>query len=255
MGGPEDTIATSDGTGLRDLRLCDTAPLRGLSVRDRMVADKAAASPPTPASWSCSGSPDEAAQVARAFSDLSSFCDSTTLRGDMETVTEVRESPFGPTPAATLLQTYTFDGEPGTGATVVHVVPVGAALLVTSTYGEWTGAALEDGVAETVDAVRQTVAAMASFDDGSADSTPSSTPSSEASPEVEESAEPTESATVAAGVPVIPDDFPLAVGLPESDGETEVSAPSADGDGMGEVEMCGRVVWPWASPPVAPAAW
>ena len=40
MGGPQDTIATSrSGTGLRDLSLCDTAPLRGLGVRDRLVAD------------------------------------------------------------------------------------------------------------------------------------------------------------------------------------------------------------------------
>jgi hypothetical protein len=45
-------------------------------------------------------------------------------------------------------------------------------------------------------------------------------------------------------VPPIPDDFPLAVGLPEDDGETTVTPPSADAEGMGEVEMCGRVVWP-----------
>src|SRR5690348_6836725 len=36
MGGPQDTIPTSrSGTGLRDLALCGTAPLRGLGVRDR----------------------------------------------------------------------------------------------------------------------------------------------------------------------------------------------------------------------------
>src|SRR5688500_17242435 len=40
MGGPTDTIATSrTGTGLRDLRVCDSAPLRGLGIRDRMIAD------------------------------------------------------------------------------------------------------------------------------------------------------------------------------------------------------------------------
>jgi hypothetical protein len=143
----------------------------------------------------------------------------------------VRESPFGPAPATTLLQTYTFDGLPGDGATVIHVVPVGAALLVTSTYGQWTGATLEDGVAETVEAVRPTVDAMAQFDDGS-------TPSSEPSPE------PSESATTSAEVPAVPGDFPLAIGLPEDDGETTVSPPTPDGDGMGEVEMCGPVVWP-----------
>src|SRR5689334_13000616 len=40
MGGPGDTIPTSrSGTGLRDLELCGTSPLRGLGTRDRMVAD------------------------------------------------------------------------------------------------------------------------------------------------------------------------------------------------------------------------
>ena len=40
MGGPADTVRTSrTGTGLRDLELCGTSPLRGLGTRDRMVAD------------------------------------------------------------------------------------------------------------------------------------------------------------------------------------------------------------------------
>lgn len=230
MGGPDDTIPTArTGNGLRDLQLCDTAPLRGLGVRDRMVADNSGGESANTRELVMLGSPDEAAQVAQLFSDLSALCASTTARGTTEISTEVRASPFGPAPAATLLQTYTFDGEPGTGATVVHVVPVGPALLVTSTYGEWTDAALEQGVAETVDAVRPAVEALAPFDDGSTVTTPSSEPS------------PT------AGTPggtEVPDDFPLAVGLPEDDGETKVSPPSTDGDGMGEVEMCGRVVWP-----------
>ena len=222
MGGPEDTIATSrTGTGLRDLRVCDTAPLRGLGIRDRMVADNSGGESAHTRELVLLGNPDEAALVAEAFADLSS-CDTSRsgdMEGDMETVTEVRESPFGPAPAATLVQTYTFGGEPGTGATVVHVVPVGAALLVTSTYGEWTGDALEEGVAETVDALGETVAALDMFDD-------ESTPSSEAGP------------------PTIPEDFPLAIGLPDDGGDFEVAEPSADGDGMGEVEMCGGLVWP-----------
>ena len=180
MGGPADTIATSrTGTGLRDLRICDTAPLRGLGIRDRMVADNSGGESANTRELVLLGNPQEAAMVAEAFADLSVFCDTTTIRsstkGDLETVTEVRESPFRPAPAATLVQTYTFDGEPGPGATVVHVVPVGAALLVTSTYGEWTGQTLEEGVAETVDALGRTVAALDMFDDGS-------TPSSQASP-------------------------------------------------------------------------
>lgn len=59
---------------------------------------------------------------------LAADCDEaeeTGGRDRMETRTEVLGSPFGPTPATTLQQTYTVDGRPGTGATVVHVVPVG----------------------------------------------------------------------------------------------------------------------------------
>ena len=33
------------------------------------------------------------------------------------------------------------------------------------------------------------------------------------------------------------------------DGDTRVSAPSPDGDGLGEVEMCGQVVWPQRETP------
>ena len=40
MAASRDEIATSrTGTGLRDLELCGTAPLRGVRSRDRMVAD------------------------------------------------------------------------------------------------------------------------------------------------------------------------------------------------------------------------
>lgn len=168
MGGPQDAIGTArTGTGLRDLTLCDTAPLRGLGVRDRMVADDSGGESADTRELVLLGSAEEAALVAEAFSALSRGCTSPPTRRAVETTTEVRESPFGPPPAATLVQTYSYDGEPGTGATVVHVVPVGAALLVTSTYGGWRGEALEGGVAQTVDAVRETVDALAVFGDGS----------------------------------------------------------------------------------------
>lgn len=203
MGGPEDTIATSrSGTGLRDLRVCDTAPLRGLGIRDRMVADNSGGESADTRELVLLGNPDEATVVAEAFADLSACATSSSGgagKGDLETVTEVRESPFGPAPAATLVQTYRFDGEPGLGATVVHVVPVGAALLVTSTYGEWRGAGLEEGVAETVDTLDETVAALDMFDDGSP-------PSPEASEETSPDTGPTESETVSADVPAIPED-------------------------------------------------
>lgn len=136
MGGPEDVIATSrTGTGLRDLELCGTSPLRGLgATRDRMVADNSGGESADTRELVLLGNPDEAAGVARAFSDLVAGCAEPDVSGGVETVTQVRGSPFGASPATTLVQTYAVDGEPGTGATVIHVVPVGAALLVTSTY-------------------------------------------------------------------------------------------------------------------------
>ncbi len=219
MGGPEDTIPTSrTGNGLRDLEVCGTAPLRGLGTRDRMVADNSGGEAAHTRELVLVGSPEEAEALARSFADLASGCDAPAKDGFL-TSTEVRESPYGPEPAATLLQTYSVDGETAPGTTVVQVVPVGAALLVTSIYGEWSAADLEGGIAETVDLTRETVSAMAQFDRAA-------TPSAED------------------GVTPVPDDFPLAVGLPEDDGETEVSPPSPDGDGMGVVEMCGREVWP-----------
>ncbi len=214
MGGPQDTIATlRTGTGLRDLELCGTAPLRGLGSRDRMIADNSGGESADTRELLIFGSPEEAVVVARALTDLPRSCATPTRSGGMDTSTEVRASAFGPAPAATLLQTYAFDGEAGSGATIIHVVPVGPALLVTSTYGEWPGGAPTDGIAQTVEALQQPVAAMQAFDDSS-------------------------------GTAAIPSDFPLAAGLPEGDEETEVSAPSADGDGVGEVEMCGQVTWP-----------
>ncbi len=54
-------------------------------------------------------------------------------------------------------------------------------------------------------------------------------------------AEPAELATV------IPDDFPLAAGMVEDGGDYTRTGPTRDGDGVGEVEMCGRVVWPGAA--------
>src|SRR5918994_753553 len=108
MAGPQDGLATSrTGTGLRDLRLCGTTPLRGLGIRDRMVADN---------------SGGESADTRELV-----------LLGNREE------------------------------AALVHVVPVGAALLVTSTYGQWTTDTLDDGVDQTVEAARPAVAKMCVF--------------------------------------------------------------------------------------------
>ncbi|GAA1925669.1 hypothetical protein [Nocardioides hwasunensis] len=232
MGGPQDTIVTSrSGTGLRDLTLCGTTPLRGLPTRDRMVADNSGGEAADTRELVLLGDPGQAAALATTISELPTTCGATETSGRTETTTEVRRSPFGPSPAATLVQTYTLDGEPGPGATIIQVVPAGAALLATSTYGEWGADDLEAQISSTAEPLARTVASLAVFADQAASpSTPSSTPSP--------------ASTGAAAT--IPADFPLGVGLPDGDGETEVSPPSADGDGMGEVEMCGRVVWPHA---------
>lgn len=168
MGGPSDTVVTSrSGTGLRDLSLCGTSPLRGLGLRDRMVADNTGGESADTRELVLLGTSDEAQEVARSFTDLPAECDPPD-DGDagMETLTEVRESPFGAAPSATLVQTYSFDGTPGDGATVLHVVPVGAALLVTSTYGQWPSGDLDEGVTSTVEPLRATVDALAIFEDG-----------------------------------------------------------------------------------------
>jgi hypothetical protein len=55
---------------------------------------------------------------------------------------------------------------------------------------------------------------------------------------------PTESATSQPGPQLIPDGFPLAVGMEPDSGDFDRSDPSRDAEGVGEVEMCGRVVWP-----------
>src|SRR6478735_9233801 len=139
MGGPADTVPTSrSGTGLRDLELCGTSPLRGLGTRDRMVADNSGGESADTRELLVLGAPDDARRLADRLAGLVADCAEPDASRDMETRTEVLASPFGPGPATTLLQTYSFDGKPGTGATIVHVVPVGAALLVTSTYGQWT---------------------------------------------------------------------------------------------------------------------
>jgi hypothetical protein len=179
MGGPGDTIPTSrTGPGLRDLTLCGTAPLRGLGIRDRLVADNSGGESANTRELVLLGNPDEAALVAQSFADLPLTCPTVDAERDQETLTEVRDSPFGRAPATTLVRTYTFGGEAGTGATIIHVVPVGAAVLVTSTYGEWSDHDVQRGIGATVDPLRETVAALAMFGD---DDTPATSPEPSAS--------------------------------------------------------------------------
>ncbi len=227
MGGPSDSIPTSrTGTGLRDLELCGTSPLRGLGTRDRMVADNSGGEAADTRELVLLGSPDAATLVAQAFADLPSTCDGSAGTGDMSTTTERRESTFGDAPAAVLVQGYVFDGDPGPGHLVVHVVPVGSALLVTRTYGEWPEVA--EGIDETTEHVAETVAAMDVFAE---DETPTETPTGATSPSA------------------IPDDFPLLAGWPESseaDGEGRVGPTRSDA--ALRFTSCGET---WVDPPHA----
>ncbi|NYE37315.1 hypothetical protein F4692_002448 [Nocardioides cavernae] len=246
MGGPGDAIPTTrTGTGLRDLELCGTSPLRGLGERDRMVADNSGGEALSTRELVLLGSPERAAEVAQSLADLPTDCRTPAAEGKWETRTEVRASPFGPSPAAVLVQTYRVDGEAAPGALVVNVVPAGAALLVTQEYGEWED--LDAGLDAAAGTLGTVIAALQSFADGGTPTatptgTPTETPTEE--PAEEPAGTPTEEP---AGTPVVtevPADFPLGTGLPEGDDETDVYGPSPDADGMGEVEMCGRVVWP-----------
>jgi hypothetical protein len=233
MGGPEDTVPTSrTGTGLRDLELCRTTPLRGIGTRDRMVADNSGGESADTRELVVLSSADEATALSMELATLVTDCDEAGETGGDEVVTrtEVLESRLGPAPAVTLLQTYTFDGEAGAGATVIHVVPVGPALLVTSTYGQWTREQADQALDATVAPLLDTVAAMTDFGD-----VPVPPPA------------PTEATTQA--LAEIPADFPLDVDLPAEGGDVRVSPPSPEGDGIGEVEMCGRVVWPQRETP------
>ncbi|MCY4725266.1 hypothetical protein NYO98_03170 [Nocardioides sp. STR2] len=278
MGAPADTVPTSrSGTGLRDLELCGTSPLRGLGTRDRMVADASGGESADTRELLVLGAPDDARRLADRLAGLVSDCTEPDASRDMETRTEVLASPFGPGPATTLLQTYSFDGEPGTGATILHVVPVGAAVLVTSTYGHWTRQRARDAVEASVAPLRETVDALAVFGEAptsaptpsetpteSPSETPTATPTETSSGSPSET--PTESPTVSPGSPSpsapassptsspstpptaparIPSDFPLGVGLPEDGGDDDVTAPTDD-VAMDPVEMCGRDVWPAA---------
>lgn len=168
MGAAGDAVPTArTGTGLRGLELCGETPLRGLTVRDRMVADNSGGEAADTRELVLLGSADEAAEVARTMRTLVEECDRPTLSdSDARTRTDVLGSPFGPAPAVALQQTWTFDGRPADGSVLVHVVPEGAALLVASTYGAWTREEADRAVAETSDALRDTVTALARLEGG-----------------------------------------------------------------------------------------
>ena len=225
MGGPEDDVPTSrSGTGLRDLELCGTSPLRGLGTRDRMVADNSGGEAMNTRELVVLGSTDEAAHLAQSLSDLPTQCESTPLVDGWALTTEVHGSPLGAAPSAALVQRYLRDEQPMPGIRVVHVVQVGAALLVTWTYGESIDAT--ELVDQTAAPLAEVVTAMAVYAD-------------DTGPSESESASPASAA--------IPDDFPLLAGWPESstaepDGGRQ--GPTRDGEAL-EFSACDEV---WREP-------
>ncbi|GAB3028167.1 hypothetical protein GCM10011376_16410 [Nocardioides flavus (ex Wang et al. 2016)] len=236
MGGPQDTIATSrTGTGLRDLELCRTTPLRGLGARDRMVADTSGGESADTRELLVLSGDEEATSLSEEITALATDCEVTRGVDGMEARTEVLASPFGPAPAATLLRTYTFDGAPGTGATVVHVVPVGPAVLLTSTYGQWTADRAEQAVDDTVEPLRDTVAALEAFGER---------PEATEDPTEDPTEEPTEQPTGEPAPAAIPADFPLLAGWPEDSSAEPGAGNGRQGPVRGadtvELRACGE---------------
>src|SRR5690349_18843221 len=75
MGAPTDVVATSrTGTGLRDLELCGTSPLRGLGIRDRMVADNSGGESADTRELLVLGAPGDARRLAERLTALVSDC-------------------------------------------------------------------------------------------------------------------------------------------------------------------------------------
>ena len=83
MGAPTEPVATSrTGTGLRDLELCGTSPLRGLGTRDRMVADNSGGESADTRELLVLGAPGDARRLAERLTALVSDCTDRPLRSN-----------------------------------------------------------------------------------------------------------------------------------------------------------------------------
>lgn len=207
---------SDSGRGLRALRFCGERPLRGLEYADRLVASVSGPEYAMNRDLMLFSDPAQAALIATAITDAARACPSESSSPGSELLTEVRESSLGEPPASLVVHTYKQDGLVTTGAEIIQVVPVGATLLVTSAYSEWTpGVNLDLGIRDDVRRTRSVVAAMENLAGG----------------------------TVAPEEDAIPEDFPLDAGLPE-DADYVIEGPSPDNDGVGPVEVCDLAVWP-----------
>jgi hypothetical protein len=218
--GEDIVVAGARGVGMRVLDFCGTRPLRGLELADRASAASSGPEYSSTRDLMVFADPQRASAVAAQVLDAAHGCPVEESGPDSETLTEVRASDAGPG-AATVVHTYATGGRVGVGAEIIEVVPVGSALLVTSSYAEWSpGPVLDDGITQGRQALAPVLEAMQAFGEAVL-STPPSTAAS-----------------------AVPADFPLGLDLPEDGGDFDVVPPSPEADGVGEVEVCGSTVWP-----------
>lgn len=136
---------------------------------------------------------------------------------------------------------------PLTSATSYHLVPIGNQVLITSQGGETgnTAASLRAGAQ---DAEAQTAELIAVLAGGVEPPEPTET-SAPTSP-TESPATDTTTVPALPSTTAIPATLPLDSGLPAADASVTVTAPSADGEDIADVDPCRARVWPPEGAPV-----
>ncbi len=172
-----DGVTLLKGAGWRALTLCDLppvpSPLRA-PVLDQMIAyGRGGGTSATKREAVLLGDPESPRRWAQVVTHRALECTGAdrivrSKPGDLDrehgepapksVTVEVRRSAFGPTPSATLVKTFAFDGQRADSLTIIQVVAVGNAWLVSLTYGEWRDA--EAGIASTVEALSGVVDAL-----------------------------------------------------------------------------------------------
>ena len=161
--GEEIVVAGARGVGMRMLDFCGTRPLRGLELADRATAASSGPEHSSTRDLMVFADPQRASAVAARVLDAAHACPVEESGPDSELFTEVRASDAGPG-AATVVHTYATGGRVAVGAEIIEVVPVGTALLVTSSYAEWSpGPVLDDGITQGRQALAPVLEAMQAF--------------------------------------------------------------------------------------------
>lgn len=219
---PDDQLAglpDREPPGIPELTFCGAAPLQGVPETDLRNADNSGGEAFDTRDLRLYADATQAARVARLIEESVVACPRQETEAMATTVRQVRPSPLAGPPSLTFVERFEHDGQIGPDTNVYHVVVAGNALLVTKTYGTWPASELDAAIVRTSTALRHTVDAMAVFDGGERPSAPAAPQS-------------------------VPADFPLTVGLADDGGDYTATSPSADGDGVGAVAVCGEDVWP-----------